>query len=99
MEIEVVRKGNPRNHLTIAKDRVTLKLAPDVDGPMEAWLTEFARRIAEKYQPTLEHTLRATFRTSDIFSISLAPGASKRDGKYIRCSSSEFNMPRLEGKS
>jgi len=98
MEIEIVRKGNPRNHLTIAKARVTLKLAPDVDGPTEAWLTEFARRIAEKYQPTLEHTLRATFRTSAIFSISLASGSSKRGGKYIRCGPSEFNMPRLEGR-
>jgi len=95
-EVEVVRKGNPRNHLTIAKDRVTLKLADDVDGPTEAWLTEFARRIAQKHQPTLVHTLRATFRTSDVFSISLAPGSLKRGGKYVRCSSSEFDMPKLE---
>jgi len=95
MEIEIVRKGNPRNHLTIAKARVTLKLAPDVDGPTEAWLTEFARRIAEKYQPTLEHTLRATFRTSDIHFIYLAPGKAKRKGKYIRCIPPEFGMPFL----
>lgn len=98
IEIEVVRKGNPRNHLTIAKDRVTLKLAPDVDGPTEAWLTEFARRIAQKHQPTLVHTLRATFRTSGILSISLAPGSLKRGGKYVRCPSFEFGMPKLEKK-
>jgi hypothetical protein len=76
MEIQVLRKGNARCKLTIAKDRVTLKLSSDVNSEREERYVWFAKRIATLVQPTLTYTLRGTFRNDpgDPCSILLSNG-------------------------
>ena len=58
--VQVIR-DRTRNRLTIAKDRVTLKLAKEASPELEAWLIEFSQRIAEEYQHRLNWTVRGPF--------------------------------------
>jgi len=64
LNIEVVR-DHIKNRLTVAKERVTLKLAKETSPAFEAWLTEFSRKIAEKVQPALIATLRGPFSRTE----------------------------------
>jgi hypothetical protein len=44
-DLKVVRKGNSLNKLTIAKDRIEMKLQDDVSPEGEAWLRKFAEFV------------------------------------------------------
>lgn len=44
-DLKIVRKGNSLNKLTIAKDRLEMKLQDDVSPEAEAWLRKFAELI------------------------------------------------------
>lgn len=45
-DLQVVRKGNSLNKLTVAKGRIELKLQDDVSSEAEAWLRKFAELVA-----------------------------------------------------
>ncbi len=45
-DLQVVRKGNSLNKLTVAKNRIELKLQDDVSPQAEAWLRKFSELVA-----------------------------------------------------
>lgn len=61
-EIKIVRKGTTRNKLTVAKDRIELKLTERVSPDSEKWLLEFSQKVlSELLINELPFTLRGRF--------------------------------------
>lgn len=59
---EVIKEDIKYARLTIAKERVTLKLLPDTPAYLHSHLRDFSREIAREMQPTLEKTMRGCFK-------------------------------------
>jgi hypothetical protein len=74
---EVVRKDIHKPKLTIAKDRVSLKLPVDCDVETEHKLTAYSQEIAAELQPGVGHTLRGHFKVlnDNLFQIALRTGS------------------------
>jgi hypothetical protein len=87
-EIKVVRKGTTTNKLTIAKDRIELKVTDKVSAESEKWLLSFAQKVLEEVAKTpSEFTLRGRFRWNEgrqIINLELGCGAGgRKDVKYF----------------
>lgn len=62
-EIQVAYKGTTTNKLTIAKDRIELKIKDGVSPESEKWLLSFAQKVVDEMQATpFEFTLRGRFQ-------------------------------------
>ena len=61
VRFEVVRKELPLRKLTVARDRVTLKLRPEDSPEIEAHLSAFAKVISEKIRQAPFQTMRGKF--------------------------------------
>lgn len=62
VRFEVVRKELPLRKLTVAQDRVTLKLRPEDSPEIEAHLSAFAKVISEKVRQSAFTTMRGLFK-------------------------------------
>lgn len=100
--INVVRKGTTKNKLTIAKDRIELKLRSEVDAQGEAWLVAFAEKVVEAVIATNpQQTLRGQFREGEsqkgrLFRIHLETGDhSLVEG--LSFSSEQMGLPEPKG--
>jgi hypothetical protein len=61
-ELQIVRKGTTTNKLTIAKDRIELKVMDKVSAESEIWLFNFAQKVVDEVAKTpSEFTLRGRF--------------------------------------
>lgn len=85
--ITTVRKGN-LNRLTIAADRIEIKLKPDVTPDGEAWLIGFTLKIVEDALVNLptDRTMRGRFKKhKDKSCISISMGAGHgKEAKALR---------------
>ena len=62
-EITVVRKGTTTNKLTIAKDRIELKVTDQVGPLSEIWLYNFAQKVVDEVAKNPSQvTLRGRFK-------------------------------------
>lgn len=62
MDIRIFRKGTTTNKLTIAKDRIELKVTDQVSPESEKWLLAFVKRVVEDLtKAPVEFTLRGRF--------------------------------------
>ena len=71
--IEIVFKAVKQPRLTIAKERVTLKIPLTVtDGVLIARLTDFSIKAQLKFQPMIVNTLRGQIEINDKLSVALS---------------------------
>ena len=62
-DITVVRKGTTTNKLTIAKDRIELKVTDQVGPLSEIWLYNFAQKVVDEVAKNPSQvTLRGRFK-------------------------------------
>lgn len=93
-QIEVLRKDIAADKLTIAKDRVTLKIREALSPETEQWMLTFAERIVGVVNQTLkpiERTMRGRFkrhRYNPCIQISLAVSKEGGGVKVLRTLSS-----------
>lgn len=95
-DIQVVRKGTTRNKLTIAKDRIELKVMDKVSTESEKWLYTFAQKIVEEVRKTpSEFTQRGRFDWSEKRqNMNLGLGIGQSGAKDIRYFySDQMGMP------
>jgi len=85
-EITVVRKGTTTNKLTIAKDRVELKVTDQVGPLSEIWLYNFAQKVVDEVAKNpSEVTLRGRFKRYGLQQqVSLQLGWGFRGQKDLR---------------
>jgi hypothetical protein len=69
-KLQVLRKGNHRNRLTVTEDRITLKLQDDVTEEQEKHLIKFALMVAQRVWPIFCRAMRGCF-SSDLDSIEM----------------------------
>lgn len=86
-EIEVLRKDITADKLTIAKDRIELKIRKSLSPETEKWMLTFAQRIVAVVNETLvpiERTMRGRFkRHRDQPSIQISLGIHKDGGVKV----------------
>ncbi len=61
MEIQVLRKGNQRNRLTVTMGRITLKVRDNVTEEQEEKLKRFALMVAQRTRSIFYKTMRGVF--------------------------------------
>lgn len=85
-EIQIVRKGTTTNKLTIAKDRVELKVTDQASGEGEKWLVSFSQKVMEEVAKSpSEFTLRGRFDWNEKSQqMNLGLGSGQRGQKDIR---------------
>ena len=66
----IIQGGNGRNRLTVAKNRISLKLREDITEEDETHLILFAQMIAQRTLPIYRRTMRGCF-SSDLQSIEM----------------------------
>jgi hypothetical protein len=91
---KVVRKGTTTNKLTIAKDRVEIKLREGVDDLGEKWLALFAGAVLAEVlkDGPVDKTLRGRFRRhsgKNCIQIDLSTGGAKNHVKSYHSESME----------
>lgn len=101
--ISVVRKGTTTNKLTIAKDRIEIKLRDDVDDVGEKWLCLFSGMVVAEVMRAglLTGTLRGRFRRhkdKDCIYIDMCTGGYRDHVKTYHSESME-NMVALPPKN
>lgn len=66
MNIIVNRDGGAQHKLSIARDRIELKLKEDVDEVGEKWLISFAELVVSVALPLATQTIRGRIRPNKI---------------------------------
>lgn len=89
--VEVIRKAIAKNKLTIARDRVTLKLRPGIPAELEQALVACARRITPLVRGTFQCTMRGRFKRhpNGALLIYLSGGGVRGQKFHITCSVDE----------
>ena len=84
--IKIVRKGTTTNKLTIAKDRIELKLTDQATAEGEKWLLSFSEKIVEEVSKSpSEFTLRGRFEWNPSRQrVTLGLGWGERAQKDVR---------------
>jgi len=69
-EVTILRNGNKRNRLTVAANRITLKLKRDTTAEEEEHLKVFSMMVAQRTLPIFLRTMRGCF-SQDLLSIEM----------------------------
>ena len=81
--------------LTVAQERVTLKLRPEDPPEVEAHLSAFAKAISEKIRQAPFLTMRGKFRGPNGIGLCSRTGNGKYVG-HMRFTVEEFGLPGLD---
>jgi hypothetical protein len=85
-DIQIVRKGTTTNKLTIAKDRIELKVMDKVSATSEIWLFNFSQKVVDEVVKNPSgFTLRGRFeRNPSRQRVCLGLGVGQSGAKDVR---------------